>query len=93
MISGKPKRQQLYYIYHLIVNQTLFKYAIVGAINSCVRCFICRSQKSLRRIQSGRNDFYMNQGMKKLERDLDIVNLIDLIKGYRVMRKVLFNHD
>ena len=35
----------------------------------------------------------MNQGMKKLERDLDIVNLIDLIKGYRVMRKVLFNHD
>ena len=31
--------------------------------------------------------------MKKLERDLDIVNLINLMKGYRIMRKVLFNHD
>ena len=31
--------------------------------------------------------------MKKLERDLDIVNLVKLIQGYRVMRKVLFNHD
>ena len=71
----------------------MFKYATLSTFKSCLRCFICRSQKSLRRIESARNDFYLNQGLKKLERDLDIVNLIDLIKGYRVMRKVLFNHD
>ena len=93
LISAKPKRQHLYYIYHLIVNQTMFRYATWSTLQSYLRCFVCRSQKSLRKIKSARNDLYLGQGLRKLERDLDIVNLIDLIKGYRVMRKVLFNHD
>ena len=33
------------------------------------------------------------QGKRKLTRDLDIENLIELIKGYRCMQKVLFNRD
>ena len=32
-------------------------------------------------------------GTRKLSRDLDLENLIELIKGYRCMRKVLFNRD
>ena len=35
----------------------------------------------------------MRQGQKKLERDLDIGTLIQRSKDYRVMRKVLFNHN
>ena len=32
-------------------------------------------------------------GIEKLSRDLDIVNLLDMIKGYQVMKQVLFNQD
>ena len=33
------------------------------------------------------------KGERKLTRDLDIVNLIDMIKGYRCLRKVLFDRN
>ena len=32
-------------------------------------------------------------GMEKLERDLDIVNFINLTKAYRVMQQILFNNS
>ena len=31
--------------------------------------------------------------MDKLSRDLDIVNLLDIIRGYHVMKSVLFNFN
>ena len=31
--------------------------------------------------------------MEKLSRDLDIVNLLDIVKGFHVMKQVLFNQD
>ncbi len=40
-----------------------------------------------------RGELYMRRGKKKLDRDLDIGNFIQLSKDYRIMRKVLFDHD
>ena len=31
--------------------------------------------------------------MEKLSRDLDIVNLLDIVKGFHVMKQVLFSQD
>ena len=35
----------------------------------------------------------MNQGIKKLSHDLDITNLLDIIKGSRTMRYLVLNKD
>ena len=40
-----------------------------------------------------RLELMYRKGEKKLTRDLDIVNLIDMIKGYRCLRKVLFDRN
>ena len=40
-----------------------------------------------------RIELMYRKGEKKLTRDLDIVNLIDMIKGYRCLRKVLFDRN
>ena len=54
-------------------------------------CLACRKTSSLKRM--GSTDVYLDRGIDKLSRDLDIVNLLDLIKGYRVMKQVLFSQQ
>ena len=43
--------------------------------------------------KSAEHDVYLDRGIDKLSRDLDIVNLLKLIKGYHVMKQVLFSHQ
>lgn len=35
----------------------------------------------------------LDKGTNKLNRDLDIVNLLEMIKDYHLMKQVLFNQD
>ena len=35
-------------------------------------------------------DIILNKGIKKLKDDLDIVNLIEMIKSYRIIKDVMF---
>ena len=57
------------------------------------RCFCLRKSESLRAMKTGRNDYYLQQGQKKLEKDLDIVNYFDLLRGFRLMQQVLFTEQ
>jgi hypothetical protein len=86
MISGKPSREQLSYIFHLIINQRRLTYNTFFAIGYYLRCFVCRKTNNLKQIKSARTDFYLNKGIDKLNRDLDIVSLLDMIKGYQNMK-------
>ena len=53
-VSSKPKRQQLYLLYRLIINRKKFMYHNCHAINAYFRCFNLRSPKSLKeRTKSG----------------------------------------
>lgn len=38
-------------------------------------------------------DFYLNKGIGKLSRDLDISNLLEMVQVYRVMKQTLFSQD
>ena len=93
LISDRPKRQQLYYIFHLILNQRKFSYNSCLAIAYYLRCFACRKSSSLKKSKAAKNDFYLDRGIEKLSRDLDIVNLLDIVKGFHVMKQVLFSQD
>ena len=86
LISHEPKRHQLYYIFHLILNQRRFTYSTCLAIMYFFRCRNCRSRKHLKRTKSAEKDFKLDKGRDKLYRDLDIVNLLEMIKDYHVMK-------
>ena len=86
LLSLKPKRQQLFYIFHLILNQRRFSYNTCLAFRYYFKCFACRSKNSLKKKASAKQDFYLDKGIEKLNKDLDIVHLIEMIKGYQVMK-------
>ena len=44
-------------------------------------------------MQHARKDFLMNKAIDKLNTDLDIVSLLRVVHGFRVMKKTLFNKD
>lgn len=60
-----------------------------------VKCFGCRSNHSLSKGKTwaDKNEVYYNKGYEKLMHDLDVVNLVEMIKGYRVMKQVLFDRN
>ena len=93
LISQRPKRQQLFYLFHLILNQRKFSYHDCNALTYFLRCFCLRKQSSLKKLASAKQDVLLNKGTEKLERDLDIVELLDIIHGFRVMKKTLFTKD
>ena len=99
LISHIPKRQQLYYIYHLILNQGQFTYSMCLTLAYYFRCFACSCRKDSSkskfkwRQNSGLKHMQLDKGKHKLNRDLDIINLLEMVKDYHLMRQVLFNQD
>ena len=95
LMDQKPKREQLKYIFHLILNQRRLVYSAVNALAYFGRCFHWRKNRSLKgkKWHNSEKDFVLNQGIKKLTKDLDIVNLLEMIKGYKTINEVLFNKE
>ena len=88
LISQQPRRQQLYYIFHMILNIRRFSYNTCLALKYLLCCYDCRSRSSLK--QNATQDYYLNKGIEKLNKDLDIVNLLTMIQGYRVLIQTMF---
>lgn len=87
LLSKIPTKQQLFAVFHLIINQHRLVYSHGDLIISAIRCLCLRKNRNLLKGGSHgeKKEYYIRKGADKLVRDLDIVNLIDLIKGYRVM--------
>ena len=41
----------------------------------------------------GLNEFYLRQGVQKLDQDLDVVNLLAMVKLFRSLRHLTFSRD
>ena len=94
LICEKPKRQQLFYIYHLILNRRKFIYDKCNSASYFFCRFGCmRSESSLKNLKTGKQDFLLNKGTRKLKRDLDILELFKIVRGFRVMKKTLFTKE
>ena len=72
-ISKRPKRQQLYYIYKMIMNRWNFEYSLNQAIKYFFKCNNFRSAKWLKEKPQRKVDLFLNKGIEKLKWDLDIV--------------------
>ena len=97
-ISEKPKPQQLYFLYKLIMNRKQFKYSLsdrlliaIGKLCRCC-CFHKRQQQYCPRRYSlaEKHTMLYKRGKSKLNVDLDIVRLIQRNQMNDVNRQVLF---
>ena len=78
----------------MILNQRRLSYDICKVFAYYLKCFACRRRESLKSLSvASKTDFYVNRGMDKLSRDLDIVNMLDIIRGFHVMKQVLFSFN
>ena len=75
LISNRPKRQQLFSIYHLIINQRNFTYKACQSLVYILSCASCRSKRSIK--AKMRSDFLLDKGIEKLEKQLDVSHLIN----------------
>ena len=92
-ISKEPTADQLKWIYTLILNQKRLVYGAWDAFRYYIRCYSCRKESSLKKIPTARKDYFLNKGIGKLEQDLDITNILSMLKGYRILQQVLFTID
>lgn len=91
LIAARPNRQQLYYVFHSILNQRKLSYSKCQAICYNMRCFFCLSESRLKKSKRSKSDFYLNRGIKKLTRDLDISKLLEMVQVFKVMKQTLYN--
>ena len=91
LISEKPTHEELSYVYHTILNQKKFlKYDCCHALSFFARC-LCKRNSKLN--PNAKNDLLINKGQKKLLRDLDVSELLLIIRGFRVLEKALFKKE
>ena len=73
------------------MNQKSFAYKSCQAFVYLFSCFDCRSKQSVK--QKMKSDFYLNKGMKKLEKHLDVSELIWRSQMGEVIGNILFDED
>ena len=73
LISKTPKRQQLYWIYKMILNRSKFEYSLRHYFEYYLKCFHCRSRRSLTQIKAGKRHVLYDKASKKYDKSLDIV--------------------
>ena len=95
-ISSKPKRQQLYELYKLILNRKMLEYNAFHAFEEYFRCFFCRSKQSLKyktKGNIGKRHLYFRKAKERLAQDLDISGLLQVRYGFEIMKSILFDED
>ena len=83
-ISVRPKKQQLYFLYKLIMNRKLFQFNFIDRRLHSIRKIFCCCRKKLmkkwcaKRFKSTEKKTRLfKTGQRKLTQDLDIISLIE----------------
>ena len=72
-----------------ILNQQIFDYP-KGLIPAYyLRCLCCRRKESLKNIS--KSDYYLRKGVEKLNKDLDVVGILNMIQNVDIMHSILFD--
>ena len=87
-MSSDPQdyfKQLMEMIYQTVTTQKAFKY---GSASIFHYFFCCNGDGSQRR-----EEMLFNKGMKKLQTDIDIINLIKVVRGYRNLRRMFLSKE
>ena len=95
-ISTKPKRQQLYKLYKLILNRKMLEYNTFHAFEEYFRCLCRKSKHSLKdqtKTKNGKRHLYFRKARERLIQDMDISGLLQVRYGFEIMKSILFDDD
>lgn len=94
-ISEKPKPQQLYFLYKLVLNRKKFNYELSERLLiMCGKMFRCCRRRCPGRYSiAEKHALLYKRGKSKLNTDLDIVRLIQRNQMNDVNRQVLFTEQ
>ena len=92
-LSRKPKRQQLYYLYRIIMNRRKFHYTLKHVFKYYFKCIWCRSNKAIRQLNDGKRDLYYGRAERKLAKDLDVITLLQMIQSAEIVQSILFDKN
>lgn len=62
-------------------------------LNYVFKCLICRKSKSLKKAKGASKDYELDLGIDMLNRDLDVVNFLQMMKNYHLIKQVMFTQD
>lgn len=93
MVGREPGMADIYWIMSLITGQRKLVYTQCNVIAYLFRCLCCVSQKTLKRMRSAKKDYLLNKGMAKLERDLDIANIVRTSRQSRLLLNIKMDRD
>ena len=77
----------------MIINRRTFEYGFRHVFRYYLKCFCCRSHKSLKQTHDGKRDMYFDRASRKLKKDLDIVTLLQIIQRAQQVQNTLFDKD
>ena len=95
-ISKKPKRQQLYNLYKLIVNRKMLEYTTYHIYEQYFRCLCYKSRHKLKNSnlsKIGKRHVYFRKAKERLNNDLDIAGLLEVRYGFEILKSILFDED
>ena len=97
-ISRKPKRQQLYFLYKLMMNRKRFEDSFKNRLFNClVTPFFCcprkfdAKKKQNKLSIAHRQEMMFQKGQRKLQHDLDIVRIIENQQLNDIHNQVFFD--
>lgn len=96
IINEQPTRQQLYFLYKLIVNRSKIQYSLrdtfrylIGNLNCCCKA----AKRSARYKEAAHNVQVFKKGREKLNHDLDIVKVIHRSMANDIFFQTLNNYE
>ena len=65
----------------MIMNRRVFEYSLSHVFRYYLRCYACRSKKTLRSAEDGKRDLYFEKASRSLAKHMDIGTLLRTIRN------------
>jgi hypothetical protein len=74
-------------------NKADFNYKTTSILKSLICCLSCRRRSTLRKNARHRNVLYYEKGFERLDKELDIANIINNIRRVKYLMKIFLDKD
>ncbi len=74
-------------------NKADFNFKTVGILKSIICCWMFKERKSLRYKAETRNVLYFLKGRQKLDKEMDVANMILDIRKIKYLMKIMLEKD
>eukprot|EP00347_Sterkiella_histriomuscorum_P001486 403371850 len=74
-----------------VLSRKRFRYGVYNTVHYILRCVCCRKPRQLKQKLEFKQHFFYHKANKKIEQELDVVNLVRSIRKLKLMAKVILS--